>query len=238
MSVAAQRLTRERKAREAVVLETARKLFREKGVVGTTMDEIAEASEFSKPTIYAYFHSKNDIVCTLLARRLEHLNEQLEALDLPKEPKGRLAAIGNAVTLYMADVDYAADLSFPIEADFRLADLTEAVREGLSTQLARAFARVEELIADGERAGVFIKGWDAKRLGVFAWGMLVGIAALTKRFHPDILADSSATVYADVLRIVSRGLTDPDRAPGAGTVEKVDPAAGAMSRTRKTETTS
>jgi AcrR family transcriptional regulator len=206
MRVAAQRLTRERKTREDAVLEAARKLFREKGVVGTTMDEIAESSEFSKPTIYAYFHSKNDIICILLTRRMKHLSDLLDDLDLPKEPRKRLAEIGGAMIEYMADDDYASDLSFPIEADFRLPDLSETVREGLDRELGRVFSRLEDLIADGERAGVFIKGWDARRLAIFAWGMLVGIAALTKRFHPDILADPSQAVYAEVLKIVSRGL--------------------------------
>lgn len=207
MGVAAQRLTRERKGREDAILEAARRLFRERGVIGTTMDGIAAASEVSKPTIYAHFHSKNDIVCCILRRRLAHLNDLLADLALPTEPQERLAEIGNVVIRYVADPDHISDLSFPIEADFRLTDLARDVREGLETELGRSFSLLGGVLAEGERAGVFVEGWDARRLATIAWGTLVGISALAKRFHPDLLTDSSEAVFAELLAIVVQGVT-------------------------------
>ena len=43
------------------ILAAAEKLFSEKGVCQTTMDDISRAAEYSKSTIYVYFHSKDEI---------------------------------------------------------------------------------------------------------------------------------------------------------------------------------
>lgn len=43
------------------ILETAEKLFSEKGIKQTTMDDISKAADYSKSTIYVYFKSKEEI---------------------------------------------------------------------------------------------------------------------------------------------------------------------------------
>lgn len=43
------------------ILAAAKKLFSEKGVRQTTMDDISRAAEYSKSTIYVYFRSKDEI---------------------------------------------------------------------------------------------------------------------------------------------------------------------------------
>lgn len=43
------------------ILEAAKKLFLEKGVSQTTMDDIAKEADYSKSTIYVYFKSKEEI---------------------------------------------------------------------------------------------------------------------------------------------------------------------------------
>jgi AcrR family transcriptional regulator len=44
------------------ILNAAKKLFLEKGITQTTMDDIAKEAEYSKSTIYAYFESKDEIL--------------------------------------------------------------------------------------------------------------------------------------------------------------------------------
>ena len=43
------------------IIEVAKKLFIEKGVIQTSMDEIAKEADYSKSTLYAYFKSKDEI---------------------------------------------------------------------------------------------------------------------------------------------------------------------------------
>ena len=206
MGVAAKRREREREARKIEILDAARSLFLEQGVNKTTMDKIAEAAETSKPTIYSYFHSKNDIVCTLLVHRAKDLTDTLEAGDFPNEPGERLLAMGKCFLDYMSGPHRVADLSFPIQTDFKASDLTDDVSNQLKHELSRLVKVLEDLILDGEKAGMFANGWNPVRLMIIAWGTIVGIEELAKRLHPEILPSSLEDIFPDMLEIVTRGL--------------------------------
>jgi len=55
------RKERETELRMRIILEAAEKLFLSNGYENTTMDQIANSSEFSKGTLYNYFQSKEDL---------------------------------------------------------------------------------------------------------------------------------------------------------------------------------
>lgn len=61
------------------IMDAAEKLFLEKGVIATTIDDISKSSEYSRRTIYAYFESKEDILYHIIARGLSALKENIEA---------------------------------------------------------------------------------------------------------------------------------------------------------------
>lgn len=56
------------------IIDATEKLFYTKGYDETTIDEIAKASEYSKATIYVYFKSKEEILDTLLYKKMLSLN--------------------------------------------------------------------------------------------------------------------------------------------------------------------
>ncbi len=60
------RKNREKEQRIQSILAVAKSLFFSKGYHKTTMDEIALEAGFSKPTIYLYFKSKDDLYFSLL----------------------------------------------------------------------------------------------------------------------------------------------------------------------------
>ena len=64
------RKERERLFKKQEILDATIKIFAKKGFKATTLDEIAEKSEFGKGTIYNYFSSKEEIykeiICTTL----------------------------------------------------------------------------------------------------------------------------------------------------------------------------
>ena len=61
----------------ANIMESASQLFQEKGIDGTTMDDIAKAAEYSKTTIYSYFGSKEDLVNHMIYDGMELFKNQL-----------------------------------------------------------------------------------------------------------------------------------------------------------------
>lgn len=60
------------------ILDAARKLFLEKGVENTTMDEIARSVGISKGSIYLDFKNKEEIHIAIVKRHVSSLIEQLE----------------------------------------------------------------------------------------------------------------------------------------------------------------
>lgn len=60
------------------ILSTAKKLFVEKGVNQTTMDDIAREANYSKSTIYVYFKSKDEIYNHIVYENMNHLRQGLE----------------------------------------------------------------------------------------------------------------------------------------------------------------
>ena len=69
------RKERETKLRVQIILEAAEKLFLTKGYENTTMDEIADESEFSKGTLYNYFKSKDELYLAIGVKAYNLLGE-------------------------------------------------------------------------------------------------------------------------------------------------------------------
>lgn len=59
------------------ILDAAQKLFVQKGVRQTTMDDIAKAADYSKSTIYVYFKSKEEIYHYIIFEHMCRLKEMI-----------------------------------------------------------------------------------------------------------------------------------------------------------------
>src|SRR5262245_27883026 len=76
------------------LLEAATELFYREGIPGTGVDKVAAHSGVSKPSLYAHFGSKEELVHAYLAARYEHRRATLEA-DLrgrASDPVGQILA--------------------------------------------------------------------------------------------------------------------------------------------------
>lgn len=62
------------------IMHAAEKLFLEKGFQGTTISDISSASGYSRRTIYAYFESKDELLCGIVAHGLRALRDELKAI--------------------------------------------------------------------------------------------------------------------------------------------------------------
>lgn len=61
-------------------MDASERLFLEKGFQGTTIADISAASDYSRRTIYAYFESKDEILCGIVARGLRMLRDELKTV--------------------------------------------------------------------------------------------------------------------------------------------------------------
>lgn len=83
-----ERKEREKEQRREDILEAGKKIFFEKGLSAATMDEIAEAVELSKGTLYLYYGSKEDLYLAVIMRGLQLLTEMFR--DVAMRPVGTL----------------------------------------------------------------------------------------------------------------------------------------------------
>ncbi|HUA14292.1 MAG TPA: TetR/AcrR family transcriptional regulator [Verrucomicrobiae bacterium] len=101
MTVVISRRKRKKTAIRAQILTTAMKLFSRHGLDAVTVDQIAEAADVGKGTIYNYFKTKEDVVVAFMADIESRVQSKL----------GRLVASAGPLELILAQF---------IEFQFRL----------------------------------------------------------------------------------------------------------------------
>jgi AcrR family transcriptional regulator len=66
-----ERKDREKEARREEIINAAEKIFFERGLSTSTMDEVATVAELSKGTLYLYYRSKEDLYLAVTLRGME-----------------------------------------------------------------------------------------------------------------------------------------------------------------------
>ncbi|MGL4370466.1 MAG: TetR/AcrR family transcriptional regulator [Spirochaetota bacterium] len=91
------RRDREKEGRRSLIIDTAEKLFSEKGYALTTMDDIAQLSEFTKKSVYSYFPTKDELFAAAVVRASSTLVKLFtDAVDSGENGFAKVCAIGNA----------------------------------------------------------------------------------------------------------------------------------------------
>ena len=64
--------------KKALLIDVARKLFAQKGLNGTTMNDIANESGISRRTLYVYFSNKEEIYSAVIETEIERLSDKMD----------------------------------------------------------------------------------------------------------------------------------------------------------------
>ena len=76
-----ERKEREKRRRSNAILRAARRIVREKGVEGMTMNRVAELTELNKATLYSYFSNKDDLIDAIVYDGLVLLDKKLQECE-------------------------------------------------------------------------------------------------------------------------------------------------------------
>jgi AcrR family transcriptional regulator len=88
--------------RKQETLDVALRLLQERGYSNLNMDELAEEAGISKPTLYQYFNSKDELVAKAVVRMFEKMEAQISNLD-DKSPLQQLEEYLRAMLRARAD---------------------------------------------------------------------------------------------------------------------------------------
>jgi len=152
---------RARDEKREAVLRTAVQLFLEQGYHGTTLNDVAERLNITKPALYNYFRGKDEILYECWAIGAERVDDRIG--EIAAAGGTGLAKLRKLILGYaeMMTTDYGKSL-----VRFDLRDLTEHNRKIIQTskrKIDRAFRDyIRSGIADGS-----IRPCDAK-LSAFA----------------------------------------------------------------------
>lgn len=145
--------------RKQKILNTARKLFSEKGYHGVSVPDIARASEASVGSIYYVFKDKEDILLSLLG----DLNSVYqEVFQRGREIANPLERFEYAVRGLYRSIDEEWELFIILYKDYGTLD-KDTLRQVLKMERETSSV-IAQMIHDGQEQGSFHPGVDADML--------------------------------------------------------------------------
>ncbi|WP_437188322.1 TetR/AcrR family transcriptional regulator [Planctomicrobium sp. SH668] len=176
------RKQREISNREQMLLTVARGMFIEQGFAGLSLDRLAEATEYSKGTIYQHFSSKEDLVAALAIQSSEMRVELFAKAARFQGQNREGASRQKLMALFAADETFAQHHShyFRSEMIVRMANIEEKVtserRERLQQleQQALQFALepIRHAIDGGELK--LPAGWKPEQIAFSLFSLVFG----------------------------------------------------------------
>ncbi|WP_028316900.1 TetR/AcrR family transcriptional regulator [Desulfatibacillum aliphaticivorans] len=182
-SICRQRKEREKQQRIQSILDAARTVFASKGYLKSTMDEIAMAAEITKPTIYLYFKSKDDLILSLIlpliAEIRVHLKKLEKNLNSGKIQDGRDLVLGIFHAYYNAYE--SSPETFRVLQLFQqkdlLGDFKPEIRSALDEKGRNNVILCRSMLTQGMEMGL-LKKVDVYALADIIWGLVVGVVQL------------------------------------------------------------
>lgn len=194
---------RERNIKRDAVLETAVRMFNEKGFRATSIDQVAVALNVTKPTIYHYFSNKDEILFECVRKGLQVTLDAAQKV----EKQG-----GNGLERLKALIhDYAVIATEPFgKCVTRTADhdLTEASRKKFRSLKRETDAVIRKVVLSGMQDGSITPG-DVRLVTFCISGALNWISRWYEQ-DGSLTPEEIAETYVDIL---INGLAP--RTPGA-----------------------
>jgi AcrR family transcriptional regulator len=138
------------------ILEAALKLFDEKGYIGASMEDIAEASLLTRAGLYKYFPDKAALLGALRTWKIQLLRERIEKrLESAKTLQEKIHAMTEETLVFQNDnrgffrLLFSAGSLAELDADETFAELsvlmTSVIAEGIDNGEIVPFAQAEEM---------------------------------------------------------------------------------------------
>lgn len=181
----AERKEREREQRRNDIIDAAESVFFSKGIDLATMDEVAEAAELSKGTLYLYFKSKMELYMAVSERGMALLADMFEdVLRGPGKGHDKLRNIGLAYFEFAKKYPDYYKASFHFEThDMDGGILESEVAHGCVAKGERLFDQTVAAITQGIKDGSIHSEQNPRELAVMLWSSMRGIIQLYNLKH-------------------------------------------------------
>jgi AcrR family transcriptional regulator len=198
-----ERKEREKEQRRQDIIDAAEKVFFSKGVVESTMDDVAEEAELSKGTLYLYFQSKEELYFAITKRGLDILTDMFKKAA-KKEQLGidKIHAIGKAYYAFSKKYpDYFKALIY-FDSQTWDFDETSPMAMACEQQGLIALGFCADAIREGIEDGSIRSDIDPLKVSVILWGQTSGILQLIHLKGKDIQQRHDTFRFKDLDDIV------------------------------------
>jgi AcrR family transcriptional regulator len=202
------------KERREQLLDVSRRLFAERGLDGTSIEEIAARAGVSKPVVYEHFGGKEGLYAVVVDREVDRFLGMATTLLGGEDTMEKFEVAAVALLRYIEDNSDG----------FRILvrDSHPASGSGTFASLISDIAgQVEYNLADVLKA----RGYDPKFAPMYA-RMLVGMVAVAGQWWLDVRKPKLEEMAAHLVNLAWNGLSQLDPKP------KISPEATRMLRDR------
>jgi TetR/AcrR family transcriptional regulator len=179
------------------ILNKALELFSAKGYDATSVREICEAAEITKPTLYHFYGSKEGVYRALVEGALDDFKQRLEGqVRSPGSPVERLKRVARG---YFAIAREHREL---MRFLFSLAHNppSSAPRTDFPAYYDATVALIAQVVEDGVRDGEFAPGPRETRMLVFMGALGEAVCGSLIAGRPELTPDLADTLVDTILR--------------------------------------
>jgi TetR/AcrR family transcriptional regulator len=156
-------------------------VFREKGIAGATMEEVAQRAELSKGALYLYFASRDELFLALAVRPLDDLVARFER-ERASGARG-LALLERLLRAHAASLAEHRDvfrlgIALRQERDLAAEQVPSEVCSVFRDRKAIVFREYVEAIEAAQREGTLRAEVEARLCATQFWASLMGAAIL------------------------------------------------------------
>ncbi len=171
-----ERKEREKERRRQQIIVAAKRIFSQKGLNRTTMDDIAKESELSPGTLYLYFKNKEELYASLSLRILQFLS--IRVAQVVKEngegPSEKLDKLIDAMyEVYAFDPMVIINM-FHLQSSETLKNLSPELLTEIKTLSKKTLGHMAGIFEEGIAQGVFIDRHPTALADIF-WALFSGV---------------------------------------------------------------
>ena len=161
------------------IASVASKLFAERGISATSMDDIAKAAGYSKATLYVYFENKEEIVSILVLDSMKKMCSYISsALQLQTSTRAKYDLICKELTRYQDEYPFYFKMMLDkINVNFENQDFFPEEKE--SYEIGEEINEmIKGLLLSGIESGDLRRDIELMPTSFSCWGMLSGLILL------------------------------------------------------------
>lgn len=199
----------------AAILEAAQMVIARQGYHNAQISRIAGEAGVAAGTVYLYFKNKPDLLVSLFRDRLGMLIENARSsLAVVGDPREKLRRF---IHHHLDSLAIRRDLAVVTQIEMRQADT--GVQQQIAQIMKGYFQVIDEIIEEGQAAGVFRKSVDPRQIRNLVFGTLdqtvTAWVMAEYRFDLEALAEPTFRLIAGGVCELQQGGTETNGHPGA-----------------------